>query len=132
MRRFVHAGLAVSSLVLLIALAQLSPDARGFGTHQGFRLPPCPFLTLTHVPCPSCGLTTSVVHLLHGGIRAAWRTHLAGPLMLGIILSFIGANVYGAMRPFRWGHMVTTTWFHRGIICAISWLFVGWIVHLVR
>ena len=44
----------------------LSPDSRGFGTHQQLGLPPCSFQQLFGVPCPSCGMTTSFSHFVRG------------------------------------------------------------------
>ena len=55
----VIAGL--SSALLLIARL-LRPSANGFGTHRQLGLPPCAFLHFTGIPCPGCGLTTSVAH----------------------------------------------------------------------
>jgi hypothetical protein len=51
-----------SSTVLLLTARLLSPSADGVGTHRQLGLPPCAFLHFTGVPCPGCGLTTSVAH----------------------------------------------------------------------
>src|SRR5215470_4660426 len=58
-RYLVIAGL--SSALLLIARL-LPPSANGYGTHRQLGLPPCAFLHFTGIPCPGCGLTTSVAH----------------------------------------------------------------------
>jgi hypothetical protein len=38
----------------------------------------CPLRTLTGVPCPLCGLTTSVVDTVHGDLRSAITATPAG------------------------------------------------------
>lgn len=55
----VGAGL---SAALLIIARLLRPSVDGVGTHRQLGLPPCAFLHFTGVPCPGCGLTTSVAH----------------------------------------------------------------------
>lgn len=54
-------GVGLSATLLLIARL-LRPSVDGVGTHRQLGLPPCAFLHFTGVPCPSCGLTTSVAH----------------------------------------------------------------------
>lgn len=58
-RYLVGAGL---SAALLLISRLLHPSADGVGTHRQLGLPPCAFLHFTGVPCPGCGLTTSVAH----------------------------------------------------------------------
>src|SRR5215831_8338528 len=55
-------GLAAA---LLLIARLLRPSAEGVGTHQQLGLPPCAFLHFTGIPCPACGLTTSVAHAAH-------------------------------------------------------------------
>src|SRR5215475_1723858 len=55
------AGAGLSAALLLIARL-LRPSADGVGTHRQLGLPPCAFLHFTGIPCPACGLTTSVAH----------------------------------------------------------------------
>jgi hypothetical protein len=43
---------------------------------------PCPLRTLTGVPCPMCGMTTSVEATLHGHPVAALAANPAGPALV--------------------------------------------------
>jgi len=73
---------------ILLTSYFLSPDPRGYGTHQHLFLPPCPFRWLTHLPCPSCGLTTSFAYFAKGHWASAWHAHPLGPLFFILLLIF--------------------------------------------
>jgi hypothetical protein len=46
----------------------------------------CIFKNVTGIPCPSCGATTGIIHILHGELQAALASNpLAYPLCLAII-----------------------------------------------
>jgi len=59
----------------------VTPDPRGFGTHQKLGLPPCSFRELFNIPCPSCGMTTSFSQLMHGNLPAALHANASGVLV---------------------------------------------------
>jgi hypothetical protein len=71
-------GLCAGSVLLPVFL---TPDTRGYGTHEQFFLYGCLFRKLTTLPCPMCGLTTSFAHLVRGELAEAFRCHPAGPLL---------------------------------------------------
>lgn len=60
--QFRYLAVTGSSAALLLIARFLRPSPDGFGTHQQLGLPPCAFLSFTGIPCPSCGLTTSVAY----------------------------------------------------------------------
>jgi hypothetical protein len=75
---------------------------------------PCPLRSVTGVPCPFCGLTTSVKAVLHGDGHGAWA---ANPFGL-VIVAFAMALV---VRP-RWRQVILPT----ALVVvgvALSWLF---------
>ncbi len=47
----------------------------------------CPFLKLTGIPCPFCGLTRSLFSLLSGDPLQAFWYHPLGPLLWGGVLA---------------------------------------------
>ena len=50
----------------------------------------CFFKMVTGIPCPSCGTTRSIVHLMHGDIAGALQTNPFG-LLAGICLVAVPA-----------------------------------------
>jgi hypothetical protein len=52
------------------------------GAHRQLGLPPCSFLDLTGVPCPSCGLTTSFAYTVRGDFSNGLRANWVGVLMV--------------------------------------------------
>jgi hypothetical protein len=75
---------------------------------------PCPLRSVTGVPCPFCGLTTSVKAVLHADGRGAWA---ANPFGL-VIVAFAVALV---VRP-RWARLSLPTALIVASV-ALSWLF---------
>ena len=80
------------SAVFAVAI-WLSPyDADGqplrMETHRQLGMPPCTFYTLTKMPCPSCGMTTSFALLIRGDVWNSLRANAAGTLLatLGLLL----------------------------------------------
>jgi hypothetical protein len=66
----------LTSLLLLAAVLQTGLVAAGLSAWS------CPLNDVFSLPCPSCGLTTGVVHLLQGQWESALHTHLFSPLLL--------------------------------------------------
>jgi hypothetical protein len=105
------AALVLSCGTVLAVAVSLTPRASGQGTHQELGLPACSFLVQTGYPCPSCGLTTSVVAMAHGQIRQAFRAQPFGAVlfMALVVLAVVGLtelttgrNVIRLLRPGLW------------------------------
>lgn len=80
-----------ASLALLAAAATL-PLLPG---HAGL---PCPLRTLTGVPCPLCGMTTSVEAAVHGHFLVALRANPAGPFALLAAVALLLRRSAGPLR----------------------------------
>src|SRR6188768_2150254 len=88
-------------LVMLVPLAGLAliavfafvvePDARGFGTHEKLGLPACKMMEWFGVPCPGCGVTTSVALASRGRFLDSIRNQ---PFGLVVVLGILVATVW--------------------------------------
>ncbi len=94
-------------------------------------LPPlCAFKYLTGLPCLTCGMTRSWVHLVHGRVADAWAM---SPLGLGLCLATVVALIYGAARmaglpALRLDLSPAATWALRAFGILLVLLNWGWVV----
>ena len=73
---------SLGALAIFIVLGVwIQPDPRGFGTHEQLGLPACRMMDWTGIPCPGCGVTTSVALFAHGHFLASLRNQPLGFLV---------------------------------------------------
>lgn len=115
--RAAAAGFALLGCLVFFVAALLSPyDAAGrplaHGTHRQLGLPPCALKTLTGLPCPSCGMTTSISLVMHGDLVAAREANWAGVVVaaLGLAATAWLAAVAAGIPPGRCTVEVTIKW----------------------
>lgn len=64
------------------------------------RLPQvCAVRTVLKVECPACGLTRSIIHLLHGRAASSLATHRLGWLVLLLIVAQAPYRAFRLWRP---------------------------------
>lgn len=104
-------------------------DPRGYGTHEQLGLAPCRMLQFTGVPCPACGVTTSVTLAAKGEVVASFVTQpfgllcaLAAPLatLWALLLHFRGKDIYERFMNRR------APWVRVGFLLA----FAAWVYRL--
>jgi len=96
------AGLS-SALLLIARLLQPSPD--GVGTHRQLGLPPCAFLYFTGIPCPGCGLTTSVAHAARFHFYEAMITQPFGLVVFFFAVLSVPLSLYFIHRRVPWSRI---------------------------
>ncbi len=114
-RRYEHwtlLGLALLGLAAVVVLgAFVDPDPRGYGTHERLGMDPCRMLQWTGVPCPGCGVTTSVSLAAQGEFAASLRNQPFGFLLaflvpLAAVLALVqharGRDLASDLAAMRW------------------------------
>lgn len=71
----------VASTGLLIVASVLTPESKGYGTHEQLGLPACSFKRTTALPCPSCHMTTAFAYVADGHLIKGFTTQPAGALL---------------------------------------------------
>jgi len=84
------AGAAAGVAGLGLAALFLTPDPSGHGTHCQLGLPPCLAMWLLGLPCPGCGVTTSVVLAARGDFAAALANQPFGFAVFFGVVAFAG------------------------------------------
>jgi len=74
------------ALVLIVLGSVVHPSPTGFGTHTQLGLRPCLALQWFGLPCPGCGVTTSVSLAAHGHPLAAFVNQPFG-LVVAVLLA---------------------------------------------
>ena len=133
--RLVGLGFVVGAGGVFAVARYLEPSPHGLGTHHQLGMSPCNFLTLTGIPCPGCGLTTTFTHIAHGNFLEALGTQPFGVVLFALMtLSFflglgdlvLGKSwVQGGMDFFWKRHKVLLGLFFTG-------MFLGWVFKILR
>ncbi|MGD0156048.1 MAG: DUF2752 domain-containing protein [Terracidiphilus sp.] len=123
-------GLLATAGAVLGVARWLTPATRGYGTHTELGLPPCNFLRLTHLPCPSCGLTTSFAWAIRMDF---WQAFLANPF--GLLLFFgtvalIPVSLVLIWRRISFRRITESAPFTRAVYVATALYFISWIFKL--
>ena len=74
-------ALALLLMGVLILAHSLRPSPSGVETHMQMGFQRCEFLARTHLPCPTCGMTTSFSYFAHGNLIASFFVQPMGFLL---------------------------------------------------
>jgi hypothetical protein len=91
--RAVAGAFVLAAAVVVVLLARVDPDARGYGTHEQLGMAPCGWPIHYRVPCPTCGVTTAACYLVHLQPWPAVRTQPFGAwlALVGLWIAAIAA-----------------------------------------
>lgn len=126
--RWWAALILLSCLAILGLAAWLTPDPRGYGTHEQFGFGKCGMLITTGLPCPTCGMTTAFAYVVRGRLIRAFLAQPAGLVMaLATVACALGAVwvlVTGRTPPVR-VPMITPYRLFFGLLVLLlgSWVF---------
>lgn len=126
-------ALAGLGILLLFGLF-VTPDPRGFGTHTQLWLPECRTIEWWGVPCPGCGVTTSVALAAHGQLLASLHNQPFGLVCaLGLALAplwalrahLAGRDLYAEAARIAFKPWLVVL----GVLVVAAWI---WKLGLVR
>ena len=119
-----------AGIVVVFGIAGwLTPDPRGFGTHQQLGMPPCTFRTLTGVNCPHCGLTTSFSWFVRGEFNNSMKANPAGLILASAGVAVLIWSMVVSIR----GAFVITHEPGRDLLIGFGiWVLVSVVIWLFR
>jgi hypothetical protein len=83
-------------------------------------IPLCPFNYFLHYPCPTCGTTRSIWHLLHGNFKLAWSFNPIGFVVMFLLFRRMS---YLLLPKFRWQQYVNSNLFNH--VLMIIYILLG-------
>lgn len=119
-----------SGIILIIARV-LRPSPKGVGTHEQLGIPPCLFLKLTGVPCPSCGLTTSFAHAARFNFIASFITQPFGLIAFCLTVLCIPLSIYLIRRRTPWSELIHARYADRIMYVLIALFILSWIYKII-
>jgi len=117
---------SMASLLLLVARL-LQPAPERVGTHLQIGLPPCAFLHLTGIPCPSCGLTTSVAHAARLHFYEAVITQPFGLVVFLIAALAVPLSIYFIYRRIPWSRLAGLRGWKLASYLMIALFLLSWL-----
>ena len=131
--RGVHSGSAARTWGLALALPcwavlltawSLTPRPAGYGTAEQLGLPACSLMVERGMPCPTCGLTTSVSAVAHGDVVAAVRAHPFGPVFFACVAAGAAVATGQVITGRNWlSRLRFRPWW---LVAALVGLLAGW------
>ena len=128
-----HARLVALSVlapcILVLGLAAwLKPDPSGVGTHTQLGLPACGMLISSHVPCPTCGMTTAFSLAAHGRLLASLAAQPAGAVFaLGVAAMALlsGWALLRGLDMTAWGQrlLAPSVLVSAGALVGAAWVY---------
>jgi len=116
-----------SAAALLLIARLLQPSADGFGTHRQLGLPPCAFLHFTGIPCPSCGLTTSVAHAARLHLYESVITQPFGVVVFISAVMSIPLSIYFIHRRVSWSKLTSLRGRNFAVYLMIALFILSWL-----
>jgi|SRR4030095_6914003 Protein of unknown function (DUF2752) len=98
----------------------------------GFPAWPCPFLKVTGLPCPGCGLTRALFFLIKGDLKTSLTYHAFAPLfLLGFLVVAVASVLPDRTRQVWIDKLVTLEQRSGLVLIALTGLILYWLARLV-
>jgi hypothetical protein len=87
----------------------------------------CPFMLLTGLPCPGCGITKSIIYLYKGDIMGSLGYHIFGPLVVLFCILSVGVLT---MEIITGREYLNKLYFNRRVAYLLGAVLASW--HVTR
>lgn len=124
-------GLVIAIIAIFLLLRSLTPDPSGIGTHRQIIPIPCLFHYLLGIPCPSCGMTTSLAYAVHGEWLSSLKAHPFGLPFLVLLLALLAQSLRGILFNKAWWRVMEKRWFENTLLCGIVAYIGTWIIRIL-
>ena len=125
-QRAVTGVVFILSSGLLCMGSLLEASAKGYGTHEQMRMPPCGFLKVSGLPCATCGMTTAFTHAAHGRLFDAFMTQPAGALIAVAVAATTIVSGYALMVGASMSGLWKLLWRPSVVVAAVVILLGAW------
>ncbi len=121
------AAVLLAAAFLITVAAHLSPSPSGTGTHTQLGQPPCSWMKLWNIPCPTCGMTTAFAHTVRGQLLSALIAQPAGMLLaINTLLAAMWAGhalITGRAWKLNWYRVRPLS----VVLCAVVVVILSWV-----
>lgn len=129
--RYGYIATAFISVLILVVARILHPSPRGLGTHEQLGLPPCPFLLITGIPCPSCGLTTSFALAARFEFFSSFTTQPFGLIAFFLTICALPLSLLLIRRRISWSEATQFPIFNRMAYFMIALYILSWFYKII-
>jgi len=117
-------------ILVVLAWVTLGLVAIALGAHLGIETPLCVFKRVTHLPCPTCGMTRAAGHILHGRFVEGFLTQ---PLMVtaavAMALLVLFRLIFARRVELTWGRLERRlAWAAVAALALLNW---GYVIRFV-
>src|SRR5512143_508961 len=128
----VAVGLLAAACTVLAVAFCLHPAACGYGTHTQLGLPPCNFQRLTHLPCPSCGLTTSFAYAIRFHFREAFLVSPFGLMAFFGTMALVPSAIFLLWRRVSFRRITESVHFSKAVYVTTALYLLSWIFKVAQ
>jgi hypothetical protein len=132
--RLMLLALSLASLGVLVLAHRLAPSPLGVGTHKQMGFQNCEFLQRTHLPCPTCGMTTSFSWFVRGNWVASFYVQPMGFLLALACAALFWACLHMAITGAPLHRLLRQVKQVRLIVIVMSFAIAAWgwkiLIHL--
>ncbi len=126
--RYIGLLVSIPCWVVLGIAWSLTPNAAGYGTHKALGLPPCSWIATDGIPCPTCGMTTSVAAWARGNAVLGLKAHPFGLAIFAIVVAGALAGTAQMLTGRKLVDQIRFSWWWL-IVIAVG-ILSGWGIKL--